>query len=180
MIQRRVAGKVAIMKEAKTNGQRRNGTHGVGAKSNGAAAPISMAATSADPGTASTDRSDWTQVNFRAPRCAKKFLEVFCAEHEVTTQTLGLKWLQSLGAPVCDADLDDQRTSKPRTRIDSGLAKEGTDRGNEAPTGGPQDVKPDLGFLADIVRLARGHGAGQPPVIQVFVVTVASDGRSPR
>jgi hypothetical protein len=167
------------MKEAKTNGQRRKGTHGVGAKSSGAAAPILTAATSADPGTASTDRGDWTQVSFRAPRCAKKFLEVFCAEHEVTTQTLGLKWLQSLGAPVCDADLDNQRTSKPRIPISSGPANEETDRGNEAPNGCLQEVKPDLGFLVDLVKLASGHGTSQAaPVIQIFVVTVASDGRS--
>jgi hypothetical protein len=167
------------MKETKINGQRRKDTHGVSTKLNGAAASILTEAASAHPESAPTDRSEWPQVSFRAPRRAKKFLEVLCAEHDVTTQKLGLQWLQGLGAPVCDADLDDQRTSKSRTHIEPASAKEEIDRGNEAPNGGPRDMKPDLGFLADLVKLGRGHDASQAaPVIQVFVVTVASDGRS--
>ena len=167
------------MKEAKSNGQSRKRTHNVGTKSNGAGEAILAAAMSAQPESSPADRSDWRQVTFRAPPNAKKFLEVLCAERDATIQTLGLPWLKSLGAPLCEADLDDQRTSESRARFESASAKEETGRSKKASNGGPHEAMPNLSFLADLAKLANGHGAGQAaPVIQVYFVNVAGDGRS--
>jgi hypothetical protein len=175
-----ISEKVTAVKEAKINGQNRKGTRSVNAESNGAEGPVLEAATSTQSDSSPANRSDWLPVTFRAPPDAKKFLAVLCAKRDLTIQTLGLQWLQSLGAPVCDADLDDDRKkNQPRARVNSASAKNAAGHGKKAPDGDPHEAMPNLSFLANIAKFANGHGAGQAaPVVQVYFVNVAGDSRS--
>ena len=114
------------------------------------------------------DRSDWQQLTFRAPPKAKVFLEVFCAERGVTTQSLGLQWLRSLGAPVADADLDDNRKKKSKkshARVDASPTTKHAAKTDKATR---RCVREEHGDR----RLA--------PAVQVVVINMVSGGRSPK
>jgi hypothetical protein len=128
------------------------------------------------------DRSDWQQLTFRAPPKAKAFLEVFCAKRGVTTQSLGLQWLRSLGAPVSDTDLNDNRKKKSKklhARVDASPTTKNAGGNNKGTKRRAREGQYGATCLTGLTKSLSDHRGRQPaPAVQVVVVNIVSGGRS--
>jgi hypothetical protein len=61
-------------------------------------------------------RDDWVQMSFRAPAAVEEFVMTMCVKRKITFQTLMLELLRDLGAPISDADLQDNRKGRKASR----------------------------------------------------------------
>ena len=102
-----------------------------------------------------------------------------CVKRKVTVQTLALELLRNLGAPVSDADLQDNR--KGRKVAGAGCH---ADQAKSAPIALGHEAMAALKQLHDprlwerIATLGNGESNGQiPGTLQVIFANFASEGR---
>lgn len=138
-----------------------------------------MPAAATDSTEAGRRRGDWVQLSFRAPAAVEEFVMTLCVKRKVTFQTLALELLRNVGAPVSDADLQDNR--KGRKAAGAGCH---VSQSKSAPIAQCHEAMAALEQLHDprlgerIAQLGHGQSNGQlPGTLQVVFVNFASEGR---
>lgn len=138
-----------------------------------------MPAAATDGAEAGRSRGDWVQLSFRAPAAVEEFVMTLCVKRKVTFQTLVLELLRNMGAPVSDADLQDNR--KGRKAAGAGCH---VSQSKSAPIAPGHGAMAALEQLHDprlwerIAQLGNGQSSGQlPGTLQVIFANFASEGR---
>jgi hypothetical protein len=118
-----------------------------------------------------TNRDNWVQMSFRAPAAVEEYVMTMCVRRKITLQTLILELLRGLGAPISDADLQDNRKGRKGSRPNN------TERQalESASVAGSHDGIAALEQLRDsrlweqIAQQANGQAASQlPGTLQVI------------
>jgi hypothetical protein len=124
------------------------------------------------------NRDDWIQLSFRAPAAVEEFVTTMCVKRKITFQTLILELLRGLGAPISDADLQDNRKGRKASR--SG-GHESQALKSASPTG-CRDAITALDQLRDprVWEQIAQNGPGQatgllPGTLQVIFANFAGD-----
>ena len=125
-----------------------------------------------------TNRDNWVQLSFRAPAAVEEFVMMMCIKRKVTVQTLILELLRGLGAPISDADLQDNRKGRKAAR----LGGTETQALKSASVAGPHDGSAALEQLRDprlweqIAQQGNGQAANQlPGTLQVIFANFMGD-----
>jgi hypothetical protein len=138
-----------------------------------------MPAAATDSAEAGKSRGDWGQLSFRAPAAVEEFAMMLCVKRKVTFQTLALELLRNVGAPVSDADLQDNRKGRKATGAGCHASQ-----AKSAPIAPGHEAMAALEQLHDprlwerIAQLGNGQSSGRlPGTLQVIFANFASEGR---
>jgi hypothetical protein len=124
------------------------------------------------------NRDGWVQMSFRAPAAVEEFVTTMCVKRKVTFQTLVLELLRRLGAPISDADLQDNRKGRKASRP-SGTASQDL---RSEPFAKYRDGVAAIEQLRDprlweqIAQQRNGHAIGQlPGTLHVIVANFVGE-----